>query len=73
MAIMSKSIKTISMEDIDKYQNDGLISFEGEPHNFCIYRIDIVKSTNKIAKIYNDSIKLQVLFSFFKYNGKDNN
>src|SRR6185437_10345169 len=62
---MSKSIRTISLEDIDRYQKDGLISFEGKPHNFCICLVDIVKSTNKISKIYKDSIKLRNYYSLF--------
>ena len=41
------------------------ISFDDKPHNFCICFIDIIESTNSIAKINNDSLKLKKYYSLF--------
>ena len=41
------------------------ISFDDKTHNFCICFIDIIESTNSIAKIYNDSSKLKKYYSLF--------
>ncbi|MGN6351135.1 MAG: response regulator transcription factor [Candidatus Nitrosocosmicus sp.] len=47
------------------------ISFDDKPYNFCICFIDIIESTNSIAKISNDSLKLKKYYSlFFNTMGK---
>lgn len=54
--------------DLQNSLNDNsssFISFDDKPHNFCICIIDIIKSTNSIAKISNDSLKLKKYYSLF--------
>ena len=43
----------------------AFISFDEKPHKFCICFIDIINSTNSIAKIRNDSMKLKKYYSLF--------
>jgi CheY-like chemotaxis protein len=54
--------------DVQNSLNDrtsSFISFNDKPHNFCICFIDIIESTNSIAKISNDSLKLKKYYSLF--------
>jgi CheY-like chemotaxis protein len=46
-------------------KSSTFISFDDKPHNFCICFIDIIESTNSIAKISNDSLKLKKYYSLF--------
>lgn len=48
---------------IDK--NQSFVSFEDSPHKFCICMVDIMKSTDSVAKIFNDSLKLRKYYSLF--------
>lgn len=71
-----KSPNNISylQKDVERHQKEELISFEDGPRNFCICCIDIEKSTNSVAKIYNDSIKLKKYYSLFLNTmGKNSN